>query len=338
MKNQQIVLAKRPRGGCVTADNFRYVQTPNAALKTGQVLVRVIYTSIDPAIRLWISEHPPWVMPIQVGEVITAVGLGIVEASEDSDIPVGCLVQGFLGWQQYSVCSGDVLTILPEVPGLPLTAHLSLLGVIGLTAYVGLIDLGEPKAGETIVVSGAAGAVGSLVGQIGKIVGCRVIGIAGGPQKCDYLRRQLGFDAAIDYKNSDVTAQLDDFTAASGIDIYFDNVGGDVSDAVIARLNDCGRVLFCGEISMGYSDERPYRKISSLDTIIKALKFFGVRVDLYQDRAEAAFDWLVEHALKGEIKYRSHVIDGLQNAPDALEMVFRGKNKGKMIVRVSPEP
>jgi len=336
-KNHQILLARRPQGRGVTSADLDFVEVECAEPGEGQVRVRVIYISIDPVTRLWMNEDPPVVPPIPLGTVVTSMGIGIVEASNDAGLPVGTLVHGFLGWQSHLTCMSTDLTVLPWAPSLPLTAHLSLLGPIGLTAYFGLLELASPQPEETLLVSGAAGAVGSLVGQIGKIQGCRVIGIAGGAEKCRYLVNELGFDAAIDYKNEDVGKRLASISP-TGIDVFFDNVGGAIHDAVVPHLNEFGRVVYCGEISSGYETSKVTTKISSLDIIVKALELIGLRVDLYYSRADEAVPHLAYWALNGQLKHRVHVVDGLENVPEALNMVFAGKNQGKMAVQVSPEP
>ncbi len=336
-KNRQILLVRRPQGKGVASDDMRLVEVACTEPGEGQVRVRVIYISIDPVTRLWMNEDPPVVPPMKLGRVVTSMGIGIVEVSNDAGLPVDTLVHGFFGWQSYVTCYGTEVTVLPAAPSLPFTAHLSLLGPIGLTAYFGLLELGVPKPGETLLVSGAAGAVGSLVGQIGKIQGCRVIGIAGGVEKCRYLVDELGFDEAIDYKNENVSAHLASLPQ-TGIDVYFDNVGGPIHDAVVPHLNEFARVVYCGEISSGYETSKVTSKISSLDIIVKALKLIGLRVDLYYSRAGEAVPWLAYWALSGKLKHRVHLLDGLENAPEALNMVFAGQNRGRMAVQVSPVP
>ena len=336
-KCRQILLTRRPQGRGVTSADLDFVEVDCTEPGEGQVRVRVIYISVDPATRLWMNEDPPVVPPMPLGSVVTSMGIGIVEASNDSRLGVGTLVHGFLGWQSHFTCNATHLTVLPPAPSLPLTAHLSLLGPIGLTAYFGLLELAKPKSEETLLVSGAAGAVGSLVGQIGKIQGCRVIGIAGGAEKCRFLVNELGFDEALDYKNEDVGERLASLSP-SGIDVFFDNVGGAIHDAVVPHLNEFGRVVYCGEISSGYETSKVTTKISSLEIIVKALQLMGLRVDLYYSRADEAVPSLAYWALSGQLKHRIHVIDGLENTLEALNMVFAGKNHGKMVVQVSPEP
>ncbi len=335
--NRQILLVKRPQGRGVASADLEITESGCTEPGEGEVRVRVIYISIDPATRLWMNENPPVVPPMPLGQVVPSMGIGIVAFSNDIDLPVGTLVHGFVGWQTFITCKSSDLTVLPPAPSLPLTAHLSLLGPIGLTAYFGLLDLAKPRPDETLLVSGAAGAVGSLVGQIGKIQGCRVIGIAGGQEKCRYLVNELGFDGAVDYKNEDVGERLAALSP-NGIDVYFDNVGGAIHDAVVPHLKEFGRIVYCGEISSGYETSKVTSKISSLDIIVKALKLLGLRVDLYYGRAAEAVPWLAYWALSGQLKHRVHVIEGLENTPEALNMVFAGKNQGKMVIQVSPEP
>ena len=334
---RQFLLARRPRGKGVQPGDLKLSNSDLQDPGPGQVRVRVVYISIDPAIRLWMNEKPPVVPPVPLGAVVPSMGVGVIEASREPSMPVGTLVHGFLGWQSHVTCSAKDVTALPPAPSLPLTAHLGLLGAIGLTAYFGLLELAKPRAGEALLVSGAAGAVGSLVGQIGRIKGCRVIGIAGGKEKCTYLVEELGFAGAIDYKNEQVGERLETLCPA-GIDIYFDNVGGEIHDAVFPFLREFGRVIYCGEISSGYDGSKVTGRITSLEAVVKALRLIGLRVDQYYGRAAEAVPWLVYWALSGQLKYRVHVLEGLESAPEALNMVFAGENRGKMIVQVSDEP
>lgn len=337
MANQQVVLLRRPRGREVSADDFGFVETDRILPREGQVRVRVIYLSIDPAMRLLMNEDIPVVAPQPLNKVVRGHGLGIVEDSRHKSLPAGALVSGFLGWQRYATCDAERLTMLPDAPMLPMLAHLGLLGNTGLTAYFGLLELGAPKAGETLVVSAAAGSVGSLVGQIGKIKRCKVVGIAGGADKCRYLLDELGFDEAIDYKDHDVKVRLG-LVARAGVDVYFDNVGGEIHDAVFDRMNECGRVIYCGSLSSGYGEAKTDVKLRSADITIKSLRLSGFKVGQFAHRADEAWACLVYWALSEKLKYRVHVLQGLENAPAALNMVFHGRNQGKMVVQVSHEP
>ena len=245
--NRQWLLVSRPEGH-LQPSNFQWAETAVPELRDGQVLIRTLQLSLDPTNRGWANATATYLPPIPLGEVMRGIGLGIVEESRHPGFRVGQLVQGLTGWQSYLVSDGRGLGPFDPTPGLPLEAYLGLFGHIGATAYFGLLDVGRAKAGETLVVSGAAGAVGSLVGQIGKILGCRVVGIAGGPSKCKWLVEDLGFDAAIDYKREPVQPRLR-VLCKGGIDVAFENVGGSILDAVLANLNLGARVVLCGMIS-----------------------------------------------------------------------------------------
>ena len=333
MKNKRITLIKRPRSSGIAHDELTSVQNDCPDLAAGQVRVRVIYLSIDPTIKLWLNEKPPVVAPISLGDVVPSMGIGIVEASRDDLLPEGTLVRGMLGWQLYSICAGNTLQAITQIKGLPLTAHLSVLGGTGLTAYFGLLDLAKPKPGDTLLVSGAAGAVGSLAGQIGKILGCRVIGIAGSIKKCQYLTDELKFDKAFNYRDEQLTTQL---SSLGGIDIFFDNVGGPIREAGILAMADGGRIIICGEIASSYQDNCGTGITHSFQIISKALQLLGLRVDRYFSRSGEAIGRLTQWTLKGQLQDRINVIDGLENAPEALNALFNSSNPGKTIIQVSP--
>lgn len=335
MINKKITLKNRPCSQGVSDTDLTLTEAPCDAPVAGEVRVRVIYLSIDPTIRLWLNETPPVIAATPLGAVVPSVGIGIVEDSQEPSLPAGTLVSGMLGWQQYCTCSARALQPLPEAEGLPLWAHLSLLGSTGLTAYFGLLDLGKPQPGETLLVSAAAGAVGSLVGQIGKIHDCRVIGIAGGKEKCGYLIQELGFDKAIDYHAEDFTQQLN---ALGGIDIFFDNIGGAIREAGLSAMNDGGRVVICGEIASAYRDNRGTGITNSFLIITKALQLLGLRVDRYFNRAPEAIPRLTNWALSGQLQHRTSLHKGLEHAPQALNSLFSGGNLGKTIVQVAAEP
>ena len=253
-KNRQFKLKERPSGR-VSATNFDFVTAPVEEPKDGEALVHNLYLSLDPTNRIWMTDTPQYMPPVQIGEVMRGLGIGQVMKSKNDSYKEGDLVSGLVGWQEYSLVSKDdqfPLTVLPKGLPIPLTAMLGPVGMTGLTAYFGLLDICEPKEGETLVVSAAAGAVGSIVGQIGKINGCRVVGIAGGAEKCNWLTSELGFDAAVDYKKTDWKETLKQ-ACPKGIDINFENVGGEIMNTVNSMLNLHGRVALCGLIS-GYND------------------------------------------------------------------------------------
>jgi NADPH-dependent curcumin reductase CurA len=333
--NQQWLLTSRPHGE-PSQDNFTWRESPVPPLNDGEILVRVVYLSLDPTNRGWMNETATYLPPIPLGNVMRGGALGVVEESRNASFAPGDMVQGLLGWQLYAVSNGAGLSKLPPLP-IPLTAHLGLLGHIGLTAYYGLLDVGKPKAGETLVVSAAAGAVGSLVAQIGKIKDLRVVGIAGGPAKCRWLTEELGVDAAIDYRSEDVPAKLRE-QCPKGIDIYFDNVGGKILEAALAHIRLGARIPLCGMISQ-YNNARPEPGPSNLvNLIVQRALIQGFLVSDYMSRAEPALRELIGWHMQGRLKFRVEIDDGLPNAPNSLRKLFTGANTGKLAVRVSPEP
>ncbi|HSR66409.1 MAG TPA: NADP-dependent oxidoreductase [Acidobacteriota bacterium] len=332
--NRQWQLVSRPEGRLEESD-FKWVEGGLDPLQQGQVRVRVIYLSLDPANRGWANEEPSYREPVQLNRVMDGIAVGQVEESKHSGFKKGDHVQGLLGWQEYAALAGEQLTKLPELP-VPLTAYLGVLGHIGLTAYFGLLDVADPKEGETLVVSAAAGAVGSLVGQIGKIKGCRVIGIAGSGEKCRWITEDLGFDASINYKSEDVYERLEE-TCPQGIDIYFENVGGKILDAVLARMNRYGRIPVCGLISQYNATEPVPGPYNFVRILTQRLKVQGFIVMDYLNRSDEAFQHLAPWLMEGRLKYRLDVREGLQNAPQALNDLFEGANQGKLILQVGPE-
>lgn len=326
--NHQIVLAKRPSGQ-VGADCFARAESAVPQPGDGQVLVKVDWLSIDPTIRMWMAMDT-YLPAIEIGAPIRSAGLGTVIESNNDGIPVGTVLFGTPGWQEYAVM-GPRDQVIPE--GVDPTAALSVFGITGLTAYFGLMDIGRPREGETVVVSGAAGATGSVVGQIAKIKGCRVIGIAGGPEKCRLLTDELGFDAAIDYRNDNVAQALSGI-CPDGIDVFFDNVGGDILEAALANLALHGRVVMCGAISQ-YNQSVPAPGPKNLSILIsKRGRIEGFIILDYLSRAAEAITELAPWVLSGQVKYRVDVLEGLASAPDALERLFTGENTGKMLVRL----
>lgn len=333
--NRQWRLATRPVGFIKESD-FEWREKPVPALGEGQVLVRNIYLSLDPAMRGWLREAATYVSPVAIGEVMRGGIIGVVEQSRSANFPEGTLVQGWLGWQDYALTDGSDLTILPNIPSIPLTAYFGLLGHIGLTAYFGLLDVGKPKAGETLVVSAAAGAVGSLVGQIGKIKGCRVVGIAGSDEKCRWITDELGFDAAINYKTEPVLESLKKH-CPDGIDIDFENVGGEILDAVLSLINLRARIVVCGLISQYNAVEPVPGPYNFANILIQRARVEGFIVLDYLDRAQEAIVDLIRWYAESKIRYRVDVVDGLENAPRALNKLFEGANTGKLIVKISDE-
>jgi NADPH-dependent curcumin reductase CurA len=334
-KNHQWCLAARPVGMTKESD-FEWKEVELKEISDGQLLVRVIYLSIDPTNRGWIKADS-YLPAVQIGDIMRGIAIGVVEESRHPDFAVNDIVQGMLGWQEYLISDGTGLTVLPKKLPVPLTAHFGLFGHIGLSAYFGLVDIGKPKAGDTLVVSAAAGAVGSLVGQIGKIIGCRVVGIAGSDEKCKWLTDELGFDAAINYKKESVFRRLKEY-CPDGIDVYFDNVGGNILDTVLALINIRARIVICGLISQ-YNAEKPVPGPYNYGNIlIKRARVEGFIVLDYFDRAEEAITKLAGWFAEGKIDYRVDIINGLKNAPETMNKLFDGSHSGKLIVQVSEEP
>lgn len=330
--NHQWRLAARPTDYLSEA-NFQWTEEPLPALQDGQVLVRSLYLSLDPANRGWVREGGSYRDEIPLGAVMEGGAVGVIEESKHPNFQAGDHVQGMLGWQEYVVSDGKGLNKLPNMPGLPLTAYLGLFGHIGMTAYFGLLDITDPKPGETLVVSAAAGAVGSIVGQIGKLKGCRVVGIAGSDDKCKWIVAELGFDAAINYKTEKVSAALRR-ECPNGIDIYFDNVGGEILDAVLGQINLGARISVCGMISQ-YNASKPVPGPYNLINILaKRAKLQGFIVTDYMSRAQEAMKDLGAWYMQGKLKYRVDVVEGLRNAPTALGKLFDGSNQGKLIIKL----
>jgi len=331
-RNRRMVLAERPTG-MVDASTVRLEETDLPQPGEGEALARVRYLSIDPTIRTWMDDAPGYLPPIAIDEVVRSGGIvEVVDSNSDTYKP-GDLLFGFSGWQDYVIASEATgYQALPE--GVPPTLALSLFGITGLTAYFGLIDVGKVKEGDVVVVSGAAGATGSTVGQIAKIKGAaKVIGIAGGPQKCAFIGDELGFDETIDYKSDNVAARLRE-AAPDGIDLYFDNVGGEILDACLAQLALRGRIVLCGAIA-SYNESGTGKGIANASNlIVKRGRMEGFLILDYFDRLDAARAEIAGWLGEGKIKSSEHVVEGLENAPDALNLLFTGGNTGKVIVQV----
>jgi hypothetical protein len=329
--NQAWHLAARPKGEIRDGD-FEFREEPVPELEEGQVLVRNRLLSLDPANRGWMNDQDTYLPKLALGEVMRGIAIGEVEESSSSRFQPGDLVQGLLGWQRYYRGPAGALTKLPPIP-LPVEAWFGLLGHIGLTAYFGLIDIGQPKPGETLVVSAAAGAVGSLACQIGKIHGLRVVGIAGSDEKCAWLTGELGVDAAVNYRKANVAAALRAH-CPSGIDIVFENVGGDILDASLAHINLHARIVLCGMISMYNAAAPPPGPRLLFRMIMKRARMEGFIVLDYLNRAQEAIEKLIAWRLAGKLRYRIDAVDGLENAPAALRKLFDGSNTGKLVVRI----
>ena len=335
--NRRWILSRRPHG-VVSRDDFDWVEEPAPEVGEGEFLVRNLWISCDPAQRAWM-EIDTYIPKLPLEEVMAAGTAGEVVESKHPDFAAGDLVSGVFGWQDYAVGSsegfgGGLFPPLKLPPGTDLPTALSLFGITGLTAYFGLLEVGGAKEGETVVVSGAAGAVGSIACQIAKVRGCRVVGVAGGARKCDWLRSELGVDESIDYKSEDVGARLRAL-CPDGVDVFFDNVGGEMLDAVLANMAMHARVVICGAVS-GYStfDER-YGLRNYHMLIMRRGTMRGFLVFDFMDRAMDAIGELAGWAGEGKIKNQIDVVEGLENAPDALRRLFTGENLGKQLVKVA---
>lgn len=331
-RNRFVRLAARPVGLPRDSDWSKGEEAVPAP-DDGQVIVEVLYLSLDPAMRGWMNEAKSYIAPVKVGEVMRAGGVGRVVASKHPKLAVGDFVTGSLGAQEYSLSDGKGLTRVDPALA-PLPAYLGVLGMPGLTAYFGLLDVGKAREGDTVVVSGAAGAVGSVVGQIAKIKGCRAVGIAGGADKCAWLTGELGFDAAIDYKGEDVKKALRAH-CPSGLDVYFDNVGGDILDAALTQLARGARVVICGAISQ-YNNTTPVRGPSNyLSLLVNRASMTGMVVFDYADRYGAALAEMAGWLQAGRLKSRTQVVEGgIDRFPEALLMLFKGENTGKLVLEV----
>ena len=338
LTNHQVRLASRPVG-LPTRDNWNFTTEPVAEPGPGGVLVKTLYLSLDPAMRGWMNEGKSYIPPVEIGAVMRAGGVGKVIASNNPAFAVGDYVNAGLDVQEYC--------LIPEAqikrsgmfkidPRLGLTSWLNVLGMPGMTGYFGLMDVGQPKAGETVVVSGAAGAVGQTVGQIAKLKGCRVVGIAGGKAKCDWVVQELGFDACIDYKAGDVKAGLKEH-CPKGVDIYFDNVGGDILDAVLTRITRGARIIICGAISQ-YNNTTPVKGPANyLSLLVNRARMEGIVVFDYADRYPQAIAEMAGYLKDGTMKSKEDVVDGLENFPETLLKLFNGENFGKLVLQVAKE-
>ncbi len=332
-KNRRITLASRP-SGFPKASDFHLAESPMLWPARGQVLVQTIYLSVDPYVRGRMSAAESYVRPLEIGELMPGGAVGRVLESADPKFEIGAIVQGMLGWQDYAVVDGSELRAIDERVA-PIQTALGVLGLPGLTAYFGLLDVCHPKAGQTVVVSGAAGAVGMLVGQLARIMGCRVVGIAGSDSKVAFLVNELGFDGAFNYKaTTDYGGQLGQLCPA-GIDVYFDNVGGAISDAVLRLINVKARIAICGQISQ-YNLETPElgpRWFGHL--LVKRAKAQGFLVSDYAERFSEGLQGIGQWLRQGKLKYREDVAQGLENAPQAFIGMLHGRNLGKQLVQVS---
>jgi len=331
--NRQWTLASRPRG-IPKNENFKLVESLLPTLRTGQVLIRTIYLSVDPYMRGRMRDVKSYVEPLKLNEVIEGGIVGKIVESKSSHFSVGDFVTARLGWQEYAVSDGENLKKLDPDPNF-LSAALGVLGMPGLTAYFALLEIGHPQPGETVLVSGAAGAVGSIVGQIAKIKGCRAVGITGSDEKCRWLKEELGFDSAFNYKTaSNIRKTLKDY-CPNGVDIYFDNVGGPISDAAITQINMKARLVICGQISIYNRERMEMGPRNLLYLLIHRARMEGFLIKDYNDRYPEGLTQLTRWLKEGKLKHRETFVNGLENAPNAFIGLFEGKNIGKQLVKVS---
>ena len=332
-RNRRLVLAERPTG-MIDESTVRIDEGDVPQPGPGEALARVRFLSIDPTIRTWMDDAPGYVPPIGIDEVVRSGGIAEVVQSNCDRYSPGDLLFGMTGWQDFVIADEGGRAMQPLPPGVPPQVALGLFGITGMTAYFGLLDVGRLKEGDLVVVSGAAGATGSTVGQIAKIKGAgAVIGIAGGPQKCSWIVDELGFDAAIDYKNENVAARLREL-APGGIDLYFDNVGGEILDACLGQLAMRGRVVLCGAIAT-YNDRGSVRGPANYRSlIIRRGRMEGFIIIDYLGRFPEAQAEMAGWLASGQIKSAAHVVEGLERAPEALNLLFTGGNTGKVIVQV----
>ena len=335
MNNTQLILNKRPVG-FPSEDVWRLETGAIPEPGEGELLVKVLYVSLDPAMRGWINDARSYIPPVAIDDVMRCSGgVGKVIKSKHTDFEEGSYVIGPSGIQEYSVTDGQGwLKVDPNL--LPLPRYLGTLGMPGFTAYFGLLDVGQPKEGDTVVISGAAGAVGSVVGQIAKIKGCRAVGIAGGPEKCKYVVEELGFDACLDYKNEDLRAGLKE-ACPNGIDVYFDNVGGDILDLALTRINRGARVVICGAISQ-YNNKTPVKGPANyLSLLVQGARMEGFVVIHFRHRYKEAAQQLGLWVSQGKIKSREHIEKGIDNFYDTFKKLFDGNKRGKLILQIADD-
>lgn len=330
MQYKAIKLVKRPELH-VTPDLFETVTLETPELEDGQFLLKQTHMSLDPAMKGWMMpDKESYIPPVGLGEIMRSSGVAEVVESKNDRFPVGTRVVGMIGWTEYAVSSGEGLNPLP--PDVSAEVVLCVLSLPGLTAYQGLMEIGKPKAGETLVVSGAAGSVGSMVGQIGKAEGLTVVGTAGTDEKCRWLEDELGFDKAINYKSEGLAKQIAAATP-NGVDLYFENTGGPVQHIVFGRMNAHGRIIVCGMIA-DYNTDKPSPGPNWLNIIRKRLTIQGFTIPDHWDNVPAMMDKLATYYAAGKLKYRAHKLQGLESAIEGINLLFTGENKGKLMVEL----
>ena len=334
LTNKKWTLGARPETS-VSREHFKFETEIVRPLADGEFLVKNQYIAFEPAQRGWLNDVRSYLPPVAIGEVMRSGAAGEIVASKHSDYQAGDLVQGSFGWQEYAISDGTGLFPVTKIPaGIPMSYPLHIFGLTGLTAYFGLLDLGLPKAGETVLISGAAGATGSTVGQIAKLLGCRVIGIAGGQAKCQWLIDELGYDAVIDYKSDSVEQQLQE-VCKNSIDLFFDNVGGEILDHALVNMANNGRIVLCGGISSGYQvKELPPGPKNYMQLVIRRCHMEGFIVLDYVDRYPEAREQLMQWVDEGKILVKEHILEGIEQCPEALAGLFSGQNFGKQLVKI----
>ncbi len=335
--NRQWILTRRPVGDIGDGD-LTLQDAPVPSPGEGEILVRNIYLSLDPTNRIWMSDMDQYMPPVEIGDVMRGGTLGVVETSRHPNFKAGDIVLPGLGnWQDYTCVSGDAAGKVPTDLGVPLDAWMSVLGMTGATAYFGLLDIGQPKDGETVVISAAAGAVGSIAGQIAKIKGCRAVGLAGSDEKCRWVRDDLGFDACINYKTENVLEALRR-ECPNGIDVDFENVGGEILDAVLTLINLRARIAICGLISSYNATDPVPGPYMFRNLLMKRARCEGFIITDYLPRIGEAIQDLATWMAEGRLTYRTDIVDGLENAPQTVKRLFTGGNTGKLLIRIAPEP
>jgi NADPH-dependent curcumin reductase len=333
--NRQVRLKSRP-SGIPQADNFEIVEVPVPDPSDGQVVVRNLYLSVDPAMRGWVSAVANYSAPVALGGVMRSLAVGRVETSRSPDVHPGEYVTGMFGWQDYAVVDAGAIERKVGSSSLPISTSLGVLGLNGLTAYFALLEVGRPRAGETVVVSTAAGAVGSCAGQIARIKGCRTVGIAGGPDKVRLCREDFRYDAAVDYKTDDLESALD-AACPAGVDVYFDNTAGPISDSIMRRLNVGARVVICGTASVPSWDPPPQGPRIERHLLVKRARMQGFLIFDHVQRFPEALRELESWMREGQIRYREDILDGIEQAPGSIAGLYRGENLGKRLIRIAPD-
>jgi NADPH-dependent curcumin reductase CurA len=329
---RQYVLAAHPRARPVADDDFKLIDVPMPVPAQGEALLKLRWLGFDPAQKGWMENFADYVAPLNIGDVMRASAIGEVVESSHPDMPVGALFEGMAGWTEYWTTDGSGL--VPVDPDLPPTASLSLLGLTGLTAWHGFVEIGKPKVGDTVIVSGAAGATGSIVGQLAKIAGCRTVGIAGGVEKCRWLTEEAGFDVAIDYKSDDLKAQLRD-AVPTGANIVYDNVGGPTLDAMLGVIANGARVVICGGISRYETGGRPVGPSNYFNLVLRRATMQGFIVLDHKERFAEMRHRLRTLALDNKIVWQVDEQIGFENAPATLRRLFNGSNRGKQVLRIA---